>query len=123
MWLMMVHAAGSVAAAEWLAATLGSGDVTAGGADACNDAYDDAQSDNDEDEPADVLETILGHVDHCEDTSCDDHGVDVSVGVDVVAVVRVGRCQSRCWSRYLSSCRSPPPHFPRLSFTLTSLDS
>ena len=118
------HAAGSIAAAFWLAGTLGGGDVTAGGADACNNACDDTQSDIDEDEPADVLETILGHVGHCEDTSYDDHGVDVSVGVDVDAFVGVGRCQSRCWSRYLSSCRSRAsfPHLPRLSFTLTSLD-
>ena len=48
------HAAGSVAAAEWLSVTLGGGDVTAGGAGARNSTYDDAQSDDDDDEPADV---------------------------------------------------------------------
>jgi len=45
------HAAGSVAASEWLAATLGGGDIAAGGTGARNSANDDAQSDNDDDEP------------------------------------------------------------------------
>jgi len=52
--------------------------------------YDDAQSDDDDDEPVDVLEAILGHVGQHEDTGCDDDWVDVSVGVDVGAIVGVG---------------------------------
>jgi len=35
------HATGGVTSSDWLAATLGGGDVTAGGAGACNTAYDD----------------------------------------------------------------------------------
>jgi len=148
------HAAGGVAAAEWLATTLGGGDVTAGGAGARNSAvldglcpgsggpdtspspssylltvhdndddvtpllslqnaapggsgdgedcdgvdrgvtharlYDDAQGDDDDDEPANVLEAILGHVGQHEDTGCHDDGADSGVGVDVGAVVDVG---------------------------------
>ena len=38
----------------------------------------------------DVLEAILGHVGQSEDTGCDDDGVDVSVDVDVGAVLGVG---------------------------------
>ena len=52
--------------------------------------YHDAQSDNDDDESADVLKEIIGHVGQRQDTGCDDDGVDVSVGVDVGAVVGVG---------------------------------
>jgi len=38
-----------------------------------------------------VLEAILGHqVGQREDTACDEDGVDISVGVDVDAVVGVG---------------------------------
>jgi len=48
------HAAGSIAAAYWFAATLGGGDVAEGGAGAVNSTYDDAQSDDDDDEPAHV---------------------------------------------------------------------
>jgi len=84
------HAASNIAAAEYLAATLGSGDVTAGGAGARNITYDVAQSDNDDNEPTDVLEAILGQVNQREDTGCDDHGVDFGVGVDDGAVVGVG---------------------------------
>ena len=106
------HAAGGVAAAEWLAATLGVGDVTAGGNDPpggsgdgedCDDVdrgvtharlHDDAQSDDDDDAEADILEAILGHVGRREDAGYDDEGVDVSVdvgvGVGVGAVVGVG---------------------------------
>jgi len=85
------HAAGGVAASEWLAATLGGDDVTAGGTGTRNSAYDDAQSDDDDDEPVTVLEAILGRqVGQREDTACDEDGIDVSVGVDVDAVVGVG---------------------------------
>ena len=52
--------------------------------------YHDAQSDDNDDESADVLKEIIGHVGQREDTGCDDDGVDVSVGVDVGAVVGVG---------------------------------
>jgi len=52
--------------------------------------YDDAQSDDDDDESADILEAILGHLGQRDDTGYDDDGVDVSVGVDVGAVVGVG---------------------------------
>jgi len=45
---------------------------------------------DDDDEPATVLEAILGQVGQREDTACDEDGVDVSVGVDVDAVVGVG---------------------------------
>ena len=48
-----------------------------------DDAQSDVQSDNDDDDPASVLETILGRqVGRREDTVCDKDGVDVSVGVD-----------------------------------------
>jgi len=49
--------------------------------------YDDAQSDDDDDDLADVLEAILGRVGQCEDASYDNDEVDVSVGVDVGAIV------------------------------------
>jgi len=87
---MGTHAAGGVAATEWLAATLGGGDVTAGGAGARNSAYDDAQNDDDDDEPANTLEAILGQVGQRTDMNCDGDEVDVSVVVDVGTVVCVG---------------------------------
>ena len=84
------HAAGSVAASEWLAASLGGGDVAAGGTGARNSAYDDAQSDDDDDEPATVPHAILGRqVGQREDTAYDEDGLNVSVRVDVAAVVGV----------------------------------
>jgi len=52
--------------------------------------YDDAQSDNDDDESVNALEAILGHVGQHEDTGCVNDGVDVSVGVNIGAVVGVG---------------------------------
>jgi len=52
--------------------------------------YDDAQSDNDDHDLADILKAILGHVGQREDTGYDDDMVDVSVGVGVGAVVGVG---------------------------------
>ena len=86
-----IHAAGGVAASEWLAANLGGGGVAAGGTGARISTNDDAQSDDDDDDEASVLEVILGRqVGQCEDTACDEDGVDVSVGVDVDAVVGVG---------------------------------
>jgi len=120
------HAADGVAALEWLAATLGSGAVAAGGTGARNSANDDAQSDNDDNEPASVLEAILGRqVGQREDTAGDEDGVDVSVGVNVVAVVGVGVhgqiCQSRCQSRCQYSCRCPLPHFHRLLGSLSEI--
>jgi len=84
------HAAGGVAASEWLAANLGGGVVAAGGTGARISANDDAQSDVDDDDEVSVLEAILGRqVGRREDTACDEDGVDVSVGV-VNAVVGVG---------------------------------
>jgi len=85
------HAAGGVAASEWLAANLGGGGVTAGGTGARISANNDAQSDDNDDDEVSVLEAILGHqVGQREDTACDEDGVDISVGVDVDAVVGVG---------------------------------
>jgi len=85
------HAAGGVAASEWLAANLGGGVVEAGGTGAHISANDDAQSDDDDDTEASVLEVIHGRqVGQREDTACDKDGVDVSVGVDDDAVVGVG---------------------------------
>ena len=85
------HAADGVAASEWLAATLDSSVVATGGTGARNSANDDAQSDNNDNKPASVLEAILGcQVGQREYTAGDEDGVDVSVGVDVVAVVGVG---------------------------------
>jgi len=52
--------------------------------------YDDTQSDGDDDNLADFLEVILGRVGQHQDANYDDDGVDVSVGVDVGAVVGVG---------------------------------
>jgi len=79
------HAAGGVVASEWLVATLGGGDVAAGGTGARNSANYDAQSDDDNDEPATVLKAILDyHVGQREDTACDEDGIDVSVAVDVM---------------------------------------
>jgi len=85
------RAAGGVVASEWLAANLGGGVVDAGGTDARISANDDAQSDDDDDDETSVLEVIPGRqVGQHEDTACDEDGVDVSVGVDVAAVVGVG---------------------------------
>ena len=82
------HAAGSVAASEWLAANLGDGVVTAGGRGARISANEDAQSDDDDNDEASVLEVILGRqVGQCEDTACNEDRVDVSVCVDNDAVV------------------------------------
>jgi len=54
------------------------------------------QSDDDDDESATVLEAILGRqVGQREDTACNEDGVDVSVGVDVDAVLGVG--PGRLW--------------------------
>jgi len=84
------HAAGGVAASEWLAANLCGGVVGAGGTGARISANDDAQSDNDSDDPASVLGDILGRqVGQLEDTACDEDEVDVSVVVDDDAVVGV----------------------------------
>jgi len=52
--------------------------------------YDDARSDNDDDDSADILEAILGHAGQREDTGYDNDRVDASVGVGVGAVVGVG---------------------------------
>jgi len=82
------HAAGGVAASEWLAANLGGGVVDTGGTGARISANDDAQSDDDDDDEMRVLEVILGRQEgQREDTACDEDGVDVSVGVDNDAVV------------------------------------
>jgi len=82
------HAAVSVAAADWLAASLGGGDVAAsgtnvpGGSDDGEDCdgvergvtharlQDDAQSDDDDDAEVDILEVILGQDGQREDTEC-----------------------------------------------------
>ena len=85
------HVAGGVAASEWLAANLGGGGVAAGGTGVRISANDDAQSDDDDDDEVSVLEAILGRqVGQREDMACDEDGVDISVGVDVDAVVGVG---------------------------------
>jgi len=85
------HAAGGVAASERLAANLGGGLVDAGGTGARISANDDAQSDDDDNDEASVLEVILGRqVGQREDTNCDEDGVDVSVGVNDDAVASVG---------------------------------
>jgi len=102
------HAAGGVAAAEWLAATLGDsvintaapGDSGDGGdGDDCagddriathSSLHDDAMSDDNDDDKVDTLDVILGHVSQREDAGYDDAGEDVSVGVGVSAVVGVG---------------------------------
>jgi len=81
------HAAGGVAALEWLAATLSDGAVTAGGIGVSNSASDDAQSDDDDNAPDSVLEGILGRqVGQREDTACEEDGVAVSLGFDVDVV-------------------------------------
>jgi len=85
------HAAGGIAASEWLAANLGGGVVDAGGTGARISANDDAQSDNNDFDEASVLQVILGRqVGQREDTACDEDGVDVSVGVDDDVVVGDG---------------------------------
>jgi len=72
-------------------AHIGGGVVDAGGTGARISANDDAQSDDDDEDEASVLEVILGRqVGQREDTACDADGVDVSVGVDDDAVVGVG---------------------------------
>jgi len=77
------HAAGSVAASEWLPANLGGGAVAAGGTGFRISANDDAQSDDDDDDQASVLENILGRqVGQREGTGSDEDRADVSVGVD-----------------------------------------
>jgi len=53
------HAAGGVAALEWLAANLGGGGVAAGGTGARIRANDDAQSDDDYDDEVSVLDDTL----------------------------------------------------------------
>jgi len=52
--------------------------------------HDDAQSHDDDDDSAGILEAILGRGGQCEDVSYEDDGVDVSLDVDVGAVVGVG---------------------------------
>ena len=70
------HAAGNVAASEWLAANLGGGVVDTGGTDARVSANDDAQSDDDDNDEVSVLEVILGRqADRREDRACDEDGV------------------------------------------------
>jgi len=93
MWLLLVHtlpaASQPLRGLLPLLVVVTCGDVPARGAGERNSAYNDAQSDDDDDEPADVLEAILGQVGQREDTGYDDDGVDVSVGVDDSAVVGV----------------------------------
>ena len=85
------HAAGGVAASEWLAANLGGGVVITGGTGVRISAHDDTQSDDDDEDEVSVLEVILGRqVGQREDTACNEDGVGVSVGVDDDAVVGVG---------------------------------
>jgi len=85
------HAAGGVAASEWLAANLGGGVVDTGGTGARISANDDTQSDDDDDDEVSVHEIILGRqVSQREDTACGEDRVDVSVGVDDDAVAGVG---------------------------------
>jgi len=85
------HAAGGVAASEWLAANLGGGVINTGGTGACISAQDDAQSDDNDNDEESVLDIIMDRqVCQREDKVCDDDGVDASVGVDDDAVVGVG---------------------------------
>jgi len=85
------HAAGGVVASEWLATNLGNGGVAVGGTGARISANNDAQSDDDDNNEASILEDILVcQVGPLEETACDEDGVDVIVGVDVDAVVGVG---------------------------------
>jgi len=85
-----------------------------------NSANDDAQSGDDDDEPASVLESLLGsQVVQREDTACNENGEDVSVGVDVDAVVGVGvhgqgvnLGQSRCRSSW--GARQADGLYPRI---------
>jgi len=87
------HAAGGVAASEWLAANLGGG-VATGGTGARINAKDDAQSDDDDEDESSVLGAILGRqVGQRKDTACDEDGVDVSVvgqGVNLGVGLGVG---------------------------------
>jgi len=120
------HAAGGVAASEWVAANLRVGVVATGGTGARISANDDAQSDDDDDDTASVLKPILGRqVGHREDTVCDKDGVDVSVGVNDDAVagvgvhgqgVNLGRApqESRCQSRPRAT--GVGPEFLRIFF-------
>jgi len=105
-----------------VAANFGGGGVAAGGhvTGARVSVNYDAQSDDDDKDEVSVLEAILGlQVGHREDTACDEDGVDVSVGVNVDAVVGVG---VHGQGVNLGVCLgvglvvgSPPYHFPRLS--------
>ena len=98
MWLIMVHTLPVASRPRnglqpilVLAANLCGGVVAAGGTGARISANNDAQSDDDDDDEVSVLEAILGcQVGQREDTACDEDGVDVSLGVDVGAVVGVG---------------------------------
>jgi len=81
------HAAGGVAASEWLATNLGGGVLDTDGTGARISTNDDAQSDDDDDDEASILGRQKGQR---EDTACDEDWVDVSVGVDDDAVVGVG---------------------------------
>jgi len=110
------HAAGDVAASEWLAANLGGGVVDTGGTDVRISANDDAQSDDDDNHEVSVLEVILGRqVDRCEDTACDQDGVDVRVGVNddaVVGVVVYGQGVKLGVSPGVGIGVGPPPSLP-----------
>ena len=52
------HSAGP--GGEWLAATLGGGDVTAGGTDARNSTNNDTHSDDDDNSPAATIKELRG---------------------------------------------------------------
>jgi len=102
-----------------LAPNLGGGVVVAGGTGTRISANNDAQSGDDDDNQASVLEDILGRqVGQREDTACDENGEDVSVGVDddeIVGVVVHDQGVNLGVSLGVGIVVSPPP--------LTSLDS
>jgi len=52
--------------------------------------HDDAQIDDNDDDPADILEAILDHMIEREDSGYNDVAVNVSVGVSFGAIVGVG---------------------------------
>ena len=85
------HVDDGVAASGWLADYLCGGGVAAGGTGARISANDDAKSHDNDDDEVSVLEAILGRqLGQREDLACDEDGVDISIGVDVDAVVGVG---------------------------------
>jgi len=87
---------------------------------------DDAQSDDDNDDPAEILGAILGHVGQREDVGYNNDRVDVSLCVDVGAVVGVGvNGQGASLSVGLGVglviSKPPPPHSYRILGSLSEI--